>query len=152
MLWFRFSLQNRLSREGNVRLHHLKMPYCSKYFWDFSDEHVGMKQKHRFRIFLLCSFSLSIVSNLWVSFLNLRFFKKKIQPSERRRENSYLFKCGYVRDLSSHCSCVMCDLWSIPRKWKEVVCCLSSNIIILFLSGMCCTLSCSVVMNYLSWD
>lgn len=82
MLWFRFSLQN--SRGGSVMLHHLMMPYCSKYFQDFSDEHVGTKQKSSFGFFMPCGFSLSIVSNLGVIFLNLRFFKEEFQPSSRQ--------------------------------------------------------------------
>ena len=80
MLCFHFFLRNGLSRGGNVMLHHLKMPYCNKYFQHFSDEYVGMTQKSSFGFFMSCDFSLSIVSNLGVIFLNLRFFKNKFQP------------------------------------------------------------------------
>lgn len=80
-------------------LHHLKITYCSKYFQEFSDVHAGMKQKSSFRYFLSCDFSLSVVSNLEVIFINLRLFKKKISAFSKTGEQYVLFKCGYTREL-----------------------------------------------------
>lgn len=139
-LWFHFSLQNGLGRGGNVVLHQLKMPYCSKYFQDFSDEHAGMKQKSSL------DSSCHVVSyyqlfQQWDSSLLTQDFSRKISNLQQEGIIILFFKRGYARDLPCHCTCV------IPRKGKEPVHFLSSNAVILFLSAICCTLSSSLVIR-----
>lgn len=80
-------------------LHHLKVTNCSKYFQEFSDEHVEVKQKSTFRYFVPCNFSLSVVSNLEVIFINVRFLEKKISAFSKKGEQYILFKYGYTREL-----------------------------------------------------